>query len=409
VSSHAHTKPITLEEVTVPKDSLWRKLPLAFGGLGVLCVVLAFVLTGDDSKQFWYSYLTSFMFWLSAGLGGLFFVLIHHGTRAGWSTVIRRLAENYMITLPVLFLLGLPLVFFALEDVYGMWSNPKPNDLITLSKVSYLNDGFFAARYIISGLIWCALALMFYRWSVRQDATGDAGLSHRMRWWAPLGFIGFGVTITVVALDLVMSIDAHWYSTIFGIYYFGGTVMFFMALLSLTALALQRSGMLGERITTEHYHDLGKLGFGFVVFWSYIAFSQFMLIWYANIPETTLWFKHRTEGGWEWFTILLALLHFVVPFFFMMSRHIKRRTTTLAAGCVLLIVAHFLDMFWLAQPGMTYTATYHAHFGVHIADLLLLVGLGGLVLAVFTWRLTSKPLVALKDPRLEESLEFENY
>ncbi|TNF37490.1 MAG: hypothetical protein EP329_03035 [Deltaproteobacteria bacterium] len=403
----AHVKAIDLSDAQVPAGSIWKKLPLVFAVLGIAGLALAFVTAGEDHKQFWYSYLTSFMFWLSLGLGSLFFVIIHHATRAGWSTVVRRIAENYMITLPVIGLLALPIVFGGMDDLYHVWVHPGETDLFVQAKTGFLNTDFFTIRVIGYIAIWTLFAGFFYVSSVKQDTSGDPRLAHRMRRIAPVALILFALTITFAAIDFMMSLDPHWYSTIFGVVYFGGSAMMTYAILALTSMGLQKGGILKNAITTEHYHDFGKMAFGFMVFWSYTAFSQFMLIWYANIPEETIWYYYRSTGGWEVIAALLFILHFVVPFFFLMSRHIKRRNLTLAVGAIILLVAHYLDMLWLIQPTMHQHG--EPHFAMHIADILAFVGIGGVVLAVFSWRLGAAAAAPMKDPRLAESLEFENF
>ncbi|PIE65671.1 MAG: quinol:cytochrome C oxidoreductase [Deltaproteobacteria bacterium] len=415
MSAHASPSYVPTEAATVPKASLWRKLPIPLAAIGLGALALAFVLGSDETgknPQFWFSYLTSFAFWLSIGLGGFVFVLIHHATRAGWSTVVRRIAENFMITLPLMGVLGLALAFGGANTLYE-WTTPElvHNQALLAKKTWWLEEGFFQIRAVIYLALWILVPMALYRWSTKQDITGDEDLSHKMRRWAPLGAIAFALTLTFSIIDFTMSLDWHWYSTIYGVYYFGAAMMMIGIALSLTSMTIQRSGLLKDHITTEHYHDLGKWTFAFMVFWSYIAFSQFMLIWYANIPEETLWFAYRVEGGWEVVTLLLALLHFVVPFFFLMSRHIKRRKATLIAGSVLLIIAHYIDMFWLVQPKLSmryFGGGHHAFFSISIVDLLAFIGIGGLFLAVVTWRMAAKPVAPVKDPRLAESLSFEN-
>lgn len=409
MSSHAHALvPPTAAEAALPKGSVLRKLPVPLAVIGVAGIALAYLTVGENHTQFWYSYLTAYMFWLSAGLGALFFVLLHHGTRSGWSSILLRVSENWMLTLPLMVLLGFPIVFGGLEALYTPWVLPAPHDIMVAKKEAWLNPTSFLIAFLICGAIWIGLTFIFYRGSRKQDVSNDPAIARRMRWWAPLGFVTFALTLTVAAINFMMSLDPHWYSTIFGVYYYGGVFMFFLALLALSMLGIQRAGLLKEHITAEHYQDVGKLAFAFVVFWSYIAFSQFMLIWYANIPEETLWFAHRAEGGWEWVSLVLAIVHFVVPFFFLMSKHIKRRNLTLAIGAVLLIVAHYVDMFWVIQPPMTQHVTGHSHFGVALSDLLALIGIGGLVCAVFFWRLGAAPVVVLNEPRMDESIAFEN-
>ncbi|MCC6623690.1 MAG: hypothetical protein IT385_20700 [Deltaproteobacteria bacterium] len=417
--SHAHVPTLTAEQATLKPESLWRKFPLAGLVIGAGCLVLAYVLgeshmhTAEGDKtthtQFYYSYITSYMFWVAVALGCLFFVLIQHGTRAGWSTVLRRIAENWMMTLPVFAVLMVPIILGAHDTFH--WTHRVPGqDLILDRKAPYLDEGFFQIRSVAVVLIWCALAYALYRWSTRQDKTGDIALSHKMRWWAPLGFVIFAITVTIAAIDWMMSLQPHWYSTIFGVNYFSGCVMVSGAVLALTAMALQKSGVLQQHVTTEHYHDLGKWSFAFLVFWSYTAVSQLLLIWYANIPEETIYYHQRVQGGWEVISILLALFHFAIPFWFLMSRHVKRKKTTLAIGAVMVIIAHYIDMFWIVQPNMALTLdhTAHPHFSMHIADILTLVGIGAVALGAFAWVTTRTPVAPIKDPRLAESLRFEN-
>jgi hypothetical protein len=199
-----------------------------------------------------------------------------------------------------------------------------------------------------------------------------------------------------------MSLDPHWYSTIFGVYVFAGSTMGILALLVLLGIAFERRGPLAGVVTAEHYHDLGKLLFAFVVFWAYIGFSQFMLIWYANMPEETIWYRHRLEHGWERVTVALVLGHFVLPFFFLLSRDVKRRRGTLAAAALWLLAMHYVDLYWLVMPAVSES------FRPHWLDLVTLVGVGGLALGAFGWLVRRPALVPVADPRLPESLSFEN-
>lgn len=412
-AAHADLPHLTSENTRLPANSLWGKFPLIGIGVGVVCLILAFVLGtseghgdhGPSRQQFYVSYLTSYMFWLSLALGGLFFVLIQHGTRAGWSIVVRRLAENWMAILPFMGLLVAP-VFIGQHDLFHWSHDPATlaDDFILQKKISYFDNTFYLARTVIVVLVWTGLSVLLRRWSTLQDQTGDVALTHKMRWIAPLGFVFFALSTTIAAIDWMMSLDPHWYSTIFGVYYFAGTVMASGAALTLSGMAVQKSGVLKEAITTEHYHDLGKWTFAFVVFWAYIAVSQFLLIWYANIPEETIWYGHRLEHGWEYLTMFLPIAHFFIPFFFLMSRHIKRKKVLLAVGAAWVLFAHYVDMFWLIQP-----AVHKDHFSIHIADLLTLVGLGGIAIGLFAYYTAKSPTVPVKDPRLTESLRFENF
>ena len=213
----------------------------------------------------------------------------------------------------------------------------------------------------------------------------------------------FALTLTFASVDWIMSLDPHWYSTIFGVYYFSGSLVGAFAFLIVMITVMRGQGLLRRVVSVEHFHDLGKLLFAFVAFWSYIAFSQYFLIWYANIPEETVWYAHRQVGTWKWATIALALGHFLVPFFFLLPRTVKRRTGALLAGAVWLLLMHWVDIYWQVMPRL------HPD-GVHVVplDVTTLLALGGAFLAAFSWLTRRAALLPIKDPRLPESLGFEN-
>jgi hypothetical protein len=248
-----------------------------------------------------------------------------------------------------------------------------------------------------------ALSQLYFRTSVRQDESGDPALTLRLERWSAPGMFLFAATLTFASFDLLMSTDPHWFSTIFGVYYFSGAVLGCFALLALTLILLQRSGRLSHAISPEHYHDLGKLLFAFLVFWGYIAFSQFMLIWYANIPEETAWYLRRHSEVWNPISLALVFGHFLIPFLLFLSRHPKRRALSLAVMAVWILVIHWVDLYWLVLPNLSPEA---APFG--LMDVALFVGMGGLFLAAAANRMRRHALIPLKDPRLGESLAFEN-
>lgn len=384
-----------------PDHPLPRRLSAAGLGLGVAALGLAVLLSAGTRDRFFASWLVAFLFGLSIALGGLFFVLLHHACRAGWSTVVRRLAEHLAALLPLFALLFVP-VALGLEELFP-WARPEvvAKDDLLQEKSAYLNSGFFYGRAAVILFVWAALGWWFRRRSLAQDASGDPAITRRLQSLAAPGMIVFGVTLTVAAFDWVMSLDPHWYSTIFGVYFFAGTVVAVFSTLILLSLALR--GSLGEVVTGEHYHDMGKLLFAFVVFWAYIAFSQFMLIWYGNIPEETLWYAHRTGPGWKGVTVALAVGHFVLPFLFLLSRAVKRRAPTLIAIAVWMLAMHYLDLYWLVMPSLDPHAPHP-----HALDLLCLVAVLGLAAGSLGFLVRRRPLVPVRDPRLPESLSFEN-
>lgn len=399
---HGHDIPMPTK-VNLPSGHLWRKLP----AIGIAMFVIgggmtaAAAMTGDRAHAF-FAYLVAYMYFLSLGLGCMFFVFIHFVTRAGWSVVVRRLAENVMGTLPVLAVLFLP-ILVGMHDLYHHWMDAPPTDLIVAGKTGYLNTPFFLARAAFYLITWTALAIYFRKASVAQDSSGDHNITRRLQARSAPAIFLFALTLTFAAIDWIMTLDPHWFSTMFGVYYFAGSVVAMYSLLAAMALSLQRSGVLTDAITTEHYHDLGKYMFAFTVFWSYIAFSQYFLIWYANLPEETIWFEHRTTGGWLYVTQLLMLGHFIIPFFFLMPRTIKRNRVTLYIGAAWILLIHYVDLYWLIMP-------VNQHHGPHpgLAEIGALICVKGAFLFALGRHMTSAPLIPVKDPRLPESLAFEN-
>ncbi len=399
----AHDKTFKDEPMLDPKaaDKAF-KVAGAVGIIGVLASVgMAF--SGEEAKQqFFFSWLTAFMLCLTIGLGGLFFVIIHHLTRAGWSTSTRRIAENLAINLPLMAVLFIPIAI-GLHDLFH-WSHAEAvaADPILTWKAGYLNPTFFFVRAVIFFAIWGALAWFFRSNSVKQDASGDAGLTHKMRRLAPVALVTFALSLTFAAFDWMMSLDPHWFSTMFGVYTFAGSVMAFFATGILAISWLNSKGALTHTITVANRHDFGKLMFGFTVFWAYVTFSQYYLIWYANIPEETVWFTHRSEHGWEAIGALIIIGHFIVPFWFLLSRHVKRArlALNLAAGWMLLM--HFVDLHFVIMP----TLHHGPHF--HVLDLTAVLGVGGLFFAAFAYRFKKDAAVAHRDPQLVAAMGYDN-
>jgi hypothetical protein len=398
-----HTAVALPREVSVPATNIWAKLPVIGIVMAVVGGIASAALYSRAPQQFFFSWHVAFLFFLTIGLGCLYFVLIHSATQSGWGVVVRRLAETIAATLPVFALLFLP-VALGMQALFP-WSIEAEvaKDHLLQWKKPFLNTGFFFIRAAIYFLVWSGLAVWCYRLSCRLDAATDLGLAARLRRFSGPFIIPLALTQTLAAFDWLMSLDPHWYSTIFGVYIFAGAFMSGFAFLILVCFFLQRSGLLKDAITTEHYHDLGKFLFAFTVFWAYIAFSQFFLIWYGNIPEETLWYKHRLHGSWTAVSILLAVGHFGVPFFYLMPRAIKRNPRTLAVGALYMLVMHFVDIHWMVMP-----ALHEEGVGASLLDLTTLLAVGGVFVAVFGWLLRRHPLLPVGDPRLRESLGFEN-
>lgn len=403
---------------------------LVVGGAGLLAGAGLGLASAGGFQRFMGSYVIAFAFVLAIALGALGFVIIHHLTRAGWSVTNRRIAELMASTIPLLAVLFLPIVLNLLLAKHPVlpWADAElaANDPLIEKKVAYLNVGFFLVRWAIYFGIWVGLSRFFLGTSLKQDESGDPRLTLKMEKMAAPAVLLFGLSLSFAAFDLLMSLDPHWFSTIFGVYYFAGCMMSFFAACILLGKWLQKSGAIGAgEITTEHRHDLGKFLFGFVVFWSYIAFSQFMLIWYANNPEETGWYVVRQEGAMAYFAIALVFMHFVIPFLGLLSRHVKRHPTALPFWAAWLLVAQWLDLFYVVVPSVEYWmghghaghgheevahAAEHAHhaFPLALSDLLTPIGLAGLALFFFARRARAVALTPRLDPRRQESLSLQN-
>jgi len=236
--------------------------------------------------------------------------------------------------MPCLAVLFLPIFVPLLLEKSSLyvWADPSvvADDEALHQKVAYyLNPGFFAVRAVLYFVVWIGLARFFLRRSITQDESGDPALTQRMERGSPAALLLFALTVTFASFDWLMSLEPKWFSTIFGVYYFSGAAVGFLAAIILLVMLLQATGRLTSSVTVEHYHDLGKLLFGFVVFWGYIAFSQYMLIWYANIPEESVWYLARQQGSWKWVSLVLLFGHLLIPFFGLLPREAKRRKLSL--------------------------------------------------------------------------------
>ena len=270
---------------------------------------------------------------------------------------------------------------------------------ILAQKTGYLNTKGWAARSLAYVLIWSLLAVMYFGWSRRQDQDHDPKHTARMQRLAAPSLIIFALTLTFAAFDWLMSLEAAWFSTIFGVIIFAGSAVSILALTILIGLSLYKRGLVGEGINIEHFHDLSRLMFGFVCFWSYVHFSQWMLIWYAGIPEEATWFMKRWEGGWQFVTYLLIFGHFVAPFILLISRVQKRNLRWLQVMCFWVILMHVVDIYWFILPQA-------GAFHVQLADIGALMFVGGVFFWYVFWQLGRVPLLPVGDPRLQRSLHL---
>ena len=403
MTSEHDTPALRPEQATIPPGHSWNRMPLIGGVVAVLGVVGCVILGLGNPKQFFFSWLVSFLFFMSLALGGLFFVLIQYAAQGGWGVVLRRIGENIFITIPVMAALFVPLLF-GLHDLYE-WSHAdaREHDALLAWKAPYLNVPFFLIRAALFFVIWSFIAVVYYRGSRGQDTTGDPGVSARLRKFAGPSIIVLALTQTFASIDWIMSLTPHWYSTMFGVYFFAGSWVGFIALLSVVVPAMRGARLLDTVISPEHLQDIGKFLFAFTAFWAYIAFSQFFLMWYGNMPEETIFYKARMEGSWLTVSLLLLFGHFFAPFFYLMGRSVKRNGVTLAVGGAWILLMHYVDLYWQVMP------TLHPQgFSPSLLDVAALMAVGGSFVAAASWLMRRQALVPLRDPRLAESLAFEN-
>jgi hypothetical protein len=392
----------TANELRVPAGHPLQRLPLLGAALTFAGAVPLLIFGGADPERFFAAWLVAFFFFLSVALGCLYFVLIHTAMHGTWGLVVRRFAENAAATLPLFAVLFLP-VAFGLHTLYH-WSHADAvaHDALLQLKAPYLNERFFLIRAASYFAVWCGIALWFRSVSRRQDRGDGQAHATTLKRWSGALLIPLALTHTFAAFDWVMSLAPHWYSTIFGVYAFAGGLVAGFALITLASVGLRRAGLV-PGLTQEHLHDLGKLLFAFTVFWAYIAFSQFFLIWYGNIPEETVFYRIRLAGGFRLLTVALAVGHFVLPFFFLLPRSIKRKPATLVGAALWLLAMHLLDVYWLVIPSVEGLGARP-----HVVDAAALLAVGGAFVAAFGWLMVRSPLVPKGDPRLQESLAFEN-
>lgn len=389
----------------IPPGHLWARLPAVL--LVVSAVSLAASALLADGRHGWsFAWLAGFLYAASMGLGALFFVLLQHASKAGWSVVVRRVAENLAAPLPLLALLFVPLWFLRFE-LYGHWMDGERlgADPLLAGKQAFLDERFWLARSAVYLLLWALMGIVFFRRSVAQDRAVDESRARAAtRSLQNLSYPAialFGFSITFAAIDWAMTLDPHWYSTMWGVWYFSGTILCGFALLGLTVLLMRRSGLLVGLVTPEHLHDIGKLVFAFTVFWAYISFSQFLLIWYASIPEETTWFHLRMGDGnpWELVGIGLMLGHFALPFLFLLPRSVKRNPRALLAACGWMLAVHFVDICYAVLP-----ADARSLGTITASSFLVALGLACLMWGTGLALMCRHALVPIRDPRLPESL-----
>jgi hypothetical protein len=388
------------DATAVPSDRVTRAI-YAVGGATAVLALFGLIGATVSEQQFAFSYLTSYVFAVSIAIGALFWIFLHHLTSATWSVVVRRLYENLTVCLPALALLFLPIAL-SLNALYGwMDAEAHANDPVWQNKRAFLNGPWFFVRALVYLVCWTGLAWRVRNLSVRQDQSGDPALTGKMVFTSAWGMVVLALTSTYAAFDWLMSLDYRWYSTMYAVYFWAGSIIGSLAALTLIVVILHAAGWLRRTITDEHLHDLGKLLLAFVIFWAYIAFSQYMLIWYANLSDEIPWYIQRLQGNWRRVTIALMIGHFVVPFFVLLSRRAKRSWMALGLASVWILAFHYLDLYWQVMPILR-----PADAMPHWLDFVCLLIFVGIVALGALYGLRRFALVPIHDPRLAASLRF---
>ena len=378
-----------------------RQRSLGIGVIGLLAAAAgAFLSPG----QFFHSYLLAYLLWLGAALGGLALTMLQHLSGGGWGVVLRRIFEAAARTLPWMALFFVPLLF-GLRDLYP-WADSAAvaGDALLKEKTLYLNVPFFLARAAFCFAVWIGLALALTRWSADQDRTGDPALAVRMRNASAIGMVLYFATMTMASIDWAMSLEPHWFSTMYGFLFIIGQALMGLAIAIVTARRLSAEAPMSGVYNAGHFHDFGKLLFAFTMVWAYLSFSQFLIIWSANLPEEIPWYLHRLDHGWERIGIGLVIFHFAVPFVVLLSRRSKRNAALLAGMALWLIAARLLDLFFMIGP-----EAYPDGLRFHWLDLAAVIGLGGVWVALFAANLKSRPLLPLRDDGLENALHAQHH
>lgn len=376
---------------------------LALAGAGIALTIAGGLLDPARALQAWH---VALVYWIGLAVGALLINLVFQAAQARWYVVVRRVLESVPLALPLLALLFVPVLLGAGHVFPWVHAEALDAELRELAehRRPYLNVPFFAARAALYLAIWTLVGHQLHRWSVRQDAEGGAALTLRQRRLGAAAIPFVGLAMTFAAFDWQMSLDLHLASTIFGLYYFAGS---FLGAFAVVILALNstrgREGHPGALMNPNHYHALGKYLLAFVAFWAYIAFSQYLLIWIANLPEEVPWYLARNRGSWLPLAVFLVVFHFLVPFFVLLSRDLKRNPRALGFMAVWVLLVHYVDVYWVMMPALRHEAALTPGW----MDLAALVGVGAAAVAFVAWRVRGTAAVPVGDPYLADSLRYD--
>ena len=382
------------------RNAILRRVGVASLLVGVAGAVVAGLGYGGGSKAFLASYLVAFLFWLGISLGSMIVCMLHGVTGGGWGLAVRRIAEAGLATLPLMALAFVPMA----TNVHALyeWADPShvAADEELQKKTRWLNVEGYETRAAIYFAIWIATGLLLNLLSPNEDPDAESPRNLWLQRVSGAGLILYGFSITLAAVDWVMSLEPHWYSSMYGVIYFGGQALAGMSFCVLVMSLLESYPPWNRCVNTSRRHDLGNLLLTMVMFWAYASFMQYLIIWSGNLPEENVWYLHRSVGGYELVVLVLMGFHFAVPFALLLSRDIKQRQRRLMWLVAWLLVMRLVDWYWLVMPGI-----FPEQFTLPWQLPASLAAIGGFWMAGFAWRLAARADLPIYDPALTEGAD----
>lgn len=381
------------EALTTWINRIQRRALLVGGVGGVLCVVGALL----NRQQFFQSYLLAWLYWLGMSLGGLAWIMVHHLSGGRWGFITRRIHEVSALVTGLMAILFMPLAL-GLASLYP-WARPAEvaADPLLLHKQPYLNGPFFLIRVLLYFILWIGIAFFLNNWSRSWDRTGSPIFGRRLRVFSGPALALYAFTMSFAAIDWVMSLEPHWFSTVFGILIVTEQALLAWCFVIIVLTQLSKWEPLANVLIGRDFNDLGNFLLAAVLLWAYLAFVQFLIMWAGNLPEEVTWYIHRLRGGWQWVAILIVLFHFAVPFAALLSGRLKRNRERLALVALLVMVIDLVYLHWLMMP-----AFYPGRFHLHWLDIVAPITIGGLWLTVFLWWLKRSALLPVHDVAIDQ-------
>ena len=370
---------------------------------GVIGVILVVMLGMRDTQQLFRSYLFAFVYWISIPLGCTAILMLHHLTGGWWGLPIRRILEAGSRTIRLMAVLFIP-VLFGMSKLY-LWADASvvQSDPILQDKHWWLNPTGFVLRYFVYFAIWLLLVGLLNKWSREQDETGNPALAHRMSALSGPGLVFWAFAVSGAAVDWVMSLEPHWYSTIYGLLFVAIEALIALSFTIFTLRMLSDFPPIKDSVAPSRFNDLGNILLAFVMLWAYLSFDQLIITWGGNLKEEIPWYMQRAFGGWAPVGVALIVLHFFVPFLLLLQRGVKRRLRVLSIVAGWMVLLTLVDIYWIVVPSWEKLAPR-----VHFTDIFAVLGIGGLWVAAFAWQLKKLPLLPLHDPRFEGVLQHEH-